>query len=361
MADLLEGLDLRPPFVTVVVTLFNYERYVAGCLASIARQTYRNFKCIIVDDCSTDQSAAIVRRLIDEKQLDDRFVLVCHDANKGQMAGFKTGFENSQGEFLVYVDADDLLLPDFLAGHLETHLGATPAAFTSSDQYQIDEHGVVVAGRHADLQARGRYRYVGPLYLFANTWVWATTSSMMFRRTALQLILPENAEPFRICADNYLCHFANMVGGSVLIPERYGCYRRHGANAFSKNRIVGGHHPTGDIRGHPPHETVRKAILQHLLKHADQFISLLGGWTYLKVLARVATFWEVIGIVGGGAWAGNIRMPRIFVPPFLLRSLLNWMRWKIRWIFNIRLDIVVMPHYPSIRPRSLKGHEDARR
>lgn len=359
MADLFQGLNLRPPFVTVVVTLFNYERYVAECLRSIARQTYRNFKCIIVDDCSTDQSAAVVRRLIDEKELDDRFALICHDANKGQMAGFKTGYENSQGEFLVYVDADDLLLPDFLAGHLETHLRELPAAFTSSDQYQIDEHGVVVAGQHTDLQARGRYRYVGPLYLFENTWVWATTSSMMFRRTTLQLILPEDTEPFRICADNYLCQFANMVGGSVLIPERYGCYRRHGANVFSKNRIIGGRQPTGDNRRHPPHETVRKAILEQMVKGSDQFVSLLGAWPYLKILARIGMFGELFGMVAGGAWARRIRLPRIYVLPFLLRSLLNRVRWAARWIVNIHPDIVAMPRHASMGPRRLGPHDDA--
>jgi glycosyltransferase involved in cell wall biosynthesis len=66
------------------------------------------------------------------------------------MAGFRTGFENSQGEFLVYVDADDLLLPDFLVAHLTAHLGAMlPVAFTSSDQYQINEVGEVIAGQHA--------------------------------------------------------------------------------------------------------------------------------------------------------------------------------------------------------------------
>jgi hypothetical protein len=66
-----------------------------------------------------------------------------------------------------------------------------PVAFTSSDQYQINEVGEVIAGRHADLLARGRYRHVGPHYLFENSWLWATTSSMMFRRATLQMILPD--------------------------------------------------------------------------------------------------------------------------------------------------------------------------
>ena len=343
MTERLTGLNLRPPFVTVVVTLFNYERYVGECLRSIAAQTYRNFKCIVVDDCSTDQSAAIVGRMIDAKELDERFALIRHDVNRGQMAGFKTGFDHSEGEFLVYVDADDLLLPDFLAGHLDTHLSEPPVAFTSSNQYQIDENGVVVAGQHSDLAARGRYRLVGAQYLFANIWLWATTSSMMFRRTTLALVFPDDSTPFRICADNYLCHFANTIGGSILIPERYGCYRRHGANLFSRNRIVGGQHPTGDVRRHPSHESVRAGILGRLLEQAERFIALLGGWNYLRVVARIATFPESLGLVLGGTWANRIPLPWILAPAFLLRSLLNHLRWKMRFIFNIKLDMTALP------------------
>ena len=335
----------RPPFVTVVVTVFNYERYVVDCLRSIAGQTYRHFKCIIVDDCSVDGSALAIERFIAEQSLAERFTLVRHSVNQGQMAGFKTGLEHAEGEFLVYVDADDLLLPDFLLGHLEVHLDEMPVAFTSSDQFQINEVGEVIAGRHADLQVRGRYRRVGAHYLYENSWLWATTSSMMFRRAALQLILPDVTEPFRVCADNYICHFSNLVGGSILIPERLGCYRRHGANSFSSNRIVGGQHPTGDMRRHPRHDAIRQATVEHLLDYADRFVAVLAGWWYLVLLSRVLSFGEALRLVVDGSWGRRVRLPAYFKLPFLARSLVNRLRWKARRV------VAFGPHVGKIARR----------
>lgn len=346
---MLQRREVRAPFVTVVVTVFNYERYVADCLRSIAAQTYRNFKCVVVDDCSTDQSAAVIERVIAEQQLGERFVLIRHEANRGQMAGFKTGCDHAEGEFVVYVDADDLLLPDFLVGHLAVHLGEQPVAFTSSDQYQINETGEVIAGRHSDLQARGRYRHVGSHYLYENSWMWATTSSMMFRRATLQLVLPDVTEPFRVCADNFICHFANLVGGSILVPERLGCYRRHGANSFSKNRIVGGQHPTGDMREHPHHESIRRAVVEHLLDYSERFIAVLAGWWFLVLLARVVTFGEALRLVTGGDWGRRIRMPRHYMLPFLARSLINHVRWRLRFFRHFG------PHvHPIDRPARVR-------
>lgn len=344
LEEMLRRKEIRPPFVTIVVTVYNYERYVVDCLRSIAAQTYRNFMCLVVDDCSRDRSAELVDNFIVEQTLDERFHQIRHETNCGQMAGFKTGFENSQGEFLVFVDADDLLLPDFLAIHLAAHLGALlPVAFTSSDQYQINEVGEVIAGQHADLQARGRYRHVGSHYLFENTWLWATTSSMMFRRATLHLILPDDTEPFRVCADNYICHFGNLVGGSLLIPGRHGCYRRHGSNSFSNNRIVGGQHPTGDMRKHPHHESIRQAVVKHLLTYSDRFISVLAGWWYLVLLARTITFGEAVRIAFGSTWGRSICMPRQYIPPFLYRSLANRIRWRNRWLFHLGPSISTLP------------------
>jgi glycosyltransferase involved in cell wall biosynthesis len=347
---LLQRREVCVPFVTIVVTVFNYERYVADCLRSIAAQTYRNFKCVVVDDCSTDQSASVIERTIAEQQMGERFVLIRHEINSGQMAGFKTGCDNAEGEFVVYVDADDLLLPDFLVGHLAVHLGQLPVAFTSSDQYQINETGEIIAGLHSDLQARGSYRHVGSHYLYENSWMWATTSSMMFRRATLRLVLPDVTEPFRVCADNYICHFANLVGGSILIPERLGCYRRHGANSFSKNRIVGGQHPTGDMREHPHHESIRRAVVDHLTDYADRFIAVLAGWWFLVLLARVVTFREALCIVASGDWGCKIRMPRRYMLPFLARSLVNQVGWRLNFFTHFG------PHIHSI-DRSVRARK----
>ncbi len=339
----LNNLPVALPFVTVVVTLYNYETFVLDCLRSIAGQSYPRFKCVVIDDCSTDRSAALVEDFLAEVEPSTPFVLVRHAQNQGQMAAFKTGLQHAEGEFLVYVDADDLLLPDFLQGHLVAHLSGLPVAFTSSDQYQINEHGEIIGGLHPDLLARGKTRRVYPHHVFGNRWVWATTSSMMFRRAALELIVTDTTAPFRTCADNYLCHFANMIGGSLLLPQRLGCYRRHGNNHFSQNRMVGGAHPTGDMRHHPSHHSVRTAIISHLILYPDRFVSTLGKWPYARLLSRAMTFAEAVSYSFQTLVGNRRELLRRSLPVFLLRSLLTRARWNLRWIVKAPRYIKSVP------------------
>jgi hypothetical protein len=160
-------------------------------------------------------------------------------------------------------------------------------AFTSSNQYQIDSKGQVIGGVHPDLETHMTYRSVGTISLRQPFWVWATTSSMMFRRAILEYVLSSADEAFRKCADNYVCHFSNVLGGSILIPGVFGCYRRHQHNSFSNNPLIGGRLPTGDMRYHPAHRLVLHHINERLFECHQQFMSLLGVAGFFEVLVKV--------------------------------------------------------------------------
>ncbi len=290
----LSASEISLPFVSVIVTNFNYEEYIIPCLKSVAKQNYPYFKCIVVDDASTDDSVRKIEEYIKSENLEGRFILIRHEENRGQMEAFKTGLKYAEGPFVVLLDADDLLFEDFLISHIEAHISHFPVAFTSSDQYQINERNEIIAGTHPDLECKGGLRYIPPDSIHEPFWIWATTSSMMFRRSILDLIIPENGEPFRVCADNYLCHFANLIGGSLIIPEVHGCYRRHGLNYFSSNPLVGGRLPTGDMKRHPKHEIVRLNILSHFLKNHERFLALLSEKGFILTLLRIVGPYELI-------------------------------------------------------------------
>lgn len=285
----LKPIDIRHPFVTVIVTNYNYEKYIIPCLKSIARQTYTYFKCVIVDDCSTDNSIPLIREFVASGEAAGRFSVIIHTVNGGQMEAFKTGLKYVDSVFVVLVDADDLLLEDFLITHVKTHLNSQPVAFTSSDQYQINENNELIAGTHPDHTARGKLHYISPRSIITPFWIWATTSSMMYRKTILELVIPDDTDHFRICADNYICHFANLLGGSLLIPTIHGCYRRHGLNNFSSNPLVGGVHPTGDMVKHPRHEIIRTSILRHFLMNHRSFTALLSDNLFALTLLHIST------------------------------------------------------------------------
>src|SRR5436853_5380248 len=138
--------DIRLPRVSVVVTCFNCPDYVGDAIRSVARQTFRDFDCVIVDDASTDNSAEVVQRTLDELA-DPRFSLVRLPKNVGQTGATRAGLARTQAPFVCFLDSDDLWNADFLERHLAAHLNETYAVgFTASNARLIDGQGALIAG-----------------------------------------------------------------------------------------------------------------------------------------------------------------------------------------------------------------------
>ena len=97
------------PKVSIIIPVYNAEEYIHRCLASILLQTFTDFECILVDDCTPDNSG----KICDEYAAKDPRIKVIHNAhNKGSSLSRKIGFENSSGEFIQFVDSDDWIEPD---------------------------------------------------------------------------------------------------------------------------------------------------------------------------------------------------------------------------------------------------------
>lgn len=91
------------PLVSVIIPLYNAERYIEQCIRSVLNQTWPNIELIVVDDGSTDNSYAIVKRFEDEN------VKILRQANQGASAAKQNGLNNAKGQYIQYLDADDLL------------------------------------------------------------------------------------------------------------------------------------------------------------------------------------------------------------------------------------------------------------
>src|SRR6478736_7892917 len=106
------------PRVSVVVPIYNVEHYLRDCLESLATQTFEDLQVVMVDDGSTDGSAAIAQEFAER---DPRFTLVSQ-ANGGLSAARNTGIESATGELLAFVDSDDVVAPnayELLVGTLD--------------------------------------------------------------------------------------------------------------------------------------------------------------------------------------------------------------------------------------------------
>jgi glycosyltransferase involved in cell wall biosynthesis len=289
----LDNAGIAPPTVSVIITNYNYGHYIIETLQSVCRQTYPHWECIIVDDCSTDDSKDKINHFLrDPSTPAKKFQFLERYQNGGQMVAFMQGLNASRGAFVMMLDADDLLLEDFLDTHIRYHLGPWPVAFTSSNQYQINGKDEVICGDHADLQAKGEVQYISHATFQKGYWIWATASSMVFRSDILKLILPSNGAPFSICADYYMAHFSNLIGNSLLIPTIHGCYRRHGQNNFGSHPVLGGINSVGDLAKHPPHDDFRKAMVNHIIENYDRFQAILTPKGFLNFLFRLLSYKE---------------------------------------------------------------------
>ena len=95
--------------VSVVVPIYNVEKYVSKCLDSILDQTMQDFEVVVVDDCSPDGSMEIVRSYAEK---DPRFKIVTHEVNRGLMQVRKSGYSMAEGDYVMFCDSDDYLPKD---------------------------------------------------------------------------------------------------------------------------------------------------------------------------------------------------------------------------------------------------------
>jgi glycosyltransferase involved in cell wall biosynthesis len=102
-----DSIQVRQPLVSVIIPVYNAERYIARCIESILAQTFTNWEIIAVDDGSEDDSLAILRRYES-----DRRVKIVHIPNSGVVNARNTAINRCIGDFLTFVDADDYLPED---------------------------------------------------------------------------------------------------------------------------------------------------------------------------------------------------------------------------------------------------------
>ena len=309
------------PLVSVIIVNYNYGRFLKQAADSVFEQTYPNLECIIVDNASTDCSAAV---LLDISRECPGAKIVRRKEPGGQSLASKEGFEASSGEYVVFLDADDYLLASFVETHVFVHLSLrVPVGFSSSDMIQAVDSRMVLGTvaylseyvrsgrgkspgllRRIDKSAPGVWplsspdasietevHFVEPRHTGA--WMWAPTSGNCFRRDALRLFLNnEHLAALLTGTDAYLVRGVSLVTGSVVIDRPLGVYRLHGMNEFSKHPHLNG--VVNYERNSPsdPNQLGRKMIIDHLIANARLFLRKMPSpWRYMNALKAVDDPW----------------------------------------------------------------------
>lgn len=111
------------PIVSVIVPVYNVSDYIERCVRSIINQTYHDIECLIVDDCTQDDSIGKCCELLKDYSGPIAFTILQHEKNKGLSAARNTGTLNATGKYVYYLDSDDEITPDCLSKLVETAEG----------------------------------------------------------------------------------------------------------------------------------------------------------------------------------------------------------------------------------------------
>jgi glycosyltransferase involved in cell wall biosynthesis len=217
----------KRPGCSIVITNYNYGRFLGACIESALAQTASGVEVIVVDDGSTDRSRAVIAGY-------GHLLKAIHKPNGGQASAFNAGFAASRGDVVIFLDADDMLAP-----------GAVEAVLPWFDQRSvikvhwplclIDKHGRSLGRLKPDDTKRlpeGDLRQAvlrdGP-----TNRLWPPTSGNAWSRRFLDDVLPMDEAMFVIGADNYLFELAPFWGEIRAIRAPQGAYRLHGQNSWA--------------------------------------------------------------------------------------------------------------------------------
>ncbi len=137
------------PTVSVIIPFYNVKGYLQDCVRSVVRQTYKELEIILVDDGSTDGSGA----LCDELAKGDDRIRVIHKENGGISSARNVGLDEAQGAFFTFVDGDDCVCEEYVAGLMQLH-EETGAEITMGEFYR--------AQKDLEVERRGEIRLYTP-------------------------------------------------------------------------------------------------------------------------------------------------------------------------------------------------------
>jgi glycosyltransferase involved in cell wall biosynthesis len=98
--------------ISVIVPVYNIEKYIRRCVESVVKQSYKNLEIILINDCSTDGSPELCDKLATK---DNRIKVIHQPENQGLSVSRNTGVEHSTGEIIAFIDGDDYVVEDYIA------------------------------------------------------------------------------------------------------------------------------------------------------------------------------------------------------------------------------------------------------
>jgi hypothetical protein len=209
---------VSPPTISVLMPAYNAQAYLRDAVDSILRQTQQDFELILINDGSTDATAAIAEEL----SARDARIRYFTQENRGIVATLNRGLELCRGEFIARMDADDIAHPRRFEKQLALLRKDPRVVICGSDASILGRSGGVIRKPRTDAGCRA-WLLVGPCFVHP---------SVMFRRTLVDRGLRYRPD-FQYAEDYDFWHRAAALGRMCNIKEPLLAYRFHGGQLTS--------------------------------------------------------------------------------------------------------------------------------
>ncbi len=202
------------PKISVVVPVYNAERYLNRCIESVLAQTEKETELILVNDCSPDDSLSIIRRYAEQ---DSRVRAINFEKNRGPMIAREAGYLAALGRYITFCDSDDSLPPDALATLAEALEKNPDAGIVSGDWVYIDINGKETVSRNALSYGNDKISVYRALFRGELS---HTLCGKLFKSELLKKIKYENEEFFTNGEDGMLFYQIVENCGNVVQIDR---------------------------------------------------------------------------------------------------------------------------------------------
>lgn len=123
--------------VSIITPVYNAEEFIVETIESVLKQTYKSFEYLLIDDCSTDSSPAIIKGYAEK---DNRIKYIKLQENSGAAVARNTGLENAKGRYIAFLDSDDVWYPEKLEKQLK-FMTDNNLGFTYTKYERMSEQG----------------------------------------------------------------------------------------------------------------------------------------------------------------------------------------------------------------------------
>lgn len=128
---------MNEPLVSIITPVYNAERFLSDTIKSVQNQTYKNWEILLIDDCSKDNSAQIIKEF---QKYDNRIKYIKLKKNSGASVSRNEGIRNAKGRFIAFVDSDDIWKPEKLEIQIKYMLKEN-LGFTFTSYRYMKENG----------------------------------------------------------------------------------------------------------------------------------------------------------------------------------------------------------------------------